>query len=279
MKSIKKLAIFLSISIAVFYISLNLYSNQFIAQFENQDFNNYLLESKRLYDTPIISKFSDSNLIKDEKKHGFISLASPTVVRVPKWIKKPLGKYYLYFSHHKGEYIKMAYSDSINGRWTIYNDTILSPKNSTLITYRTTQSNLKDVFNHNNSTETFALLSQLDFKNNNTSVDSNDPHIASPEIIINNESKEIVIFFHGMVSGNIQKCKIAISKDGLNFNAKSKILTGPYLKLVEYKNSYLGISMSGVFYKFSKNLKNMKMELMLLIKLHLNVVFLLSIFQ
>ena len=51
MKSIKKLAIFLSISIAVFYISLNLYSNQFIAQFENQDFNNYLLESKRLYDT------------------------------------------------------------------------------------------------------------------------------------------------------------------------------------------------------------------------------------
>ena len=121
----------------------------------------------------------------------------------------------------------MAYSDSINGRWTIYNDKILSLKNSTLITYRTTQSNLKDVFNHNNSNETFALLSQLDFKKNNTSVDSNDPHIASPEIIINNESKEIVMFFHGMVSGNIQKSKIAISKDGLNFNAKSKILTGP----------------------------------------------------
>jgi hypothetical protein len=88
----------------------------------------------------------------------------------------------------------------------------------------------------------------------------------TPEIIINNESKEIVIFFHGMVSGNIQKCKIAISKDGLNFNAKSKILTGPYLKLVEYKNSYLGISMSGVFYKFSKNLKNMKLEKGLFLK-------------
>lgn len=172
----------------------------------------------------------------------------------------------MYFSHHKGEYIKMAYSDSINGRWTIYNDKILSLKNSTLITYRTTQSNLKDVFNHNNSNETFALLSQLDFKKNNTSVDSNDPHIASPEIIINNESKEIVMFFHGMVSGNIQKSKIAISKDGLNFNAKSKILTGPYLKLVEYKNSYLGISMSGVFYKFSKNLKNMKLEKGLFLK-------------
>lgn len=26
----------------------------------------------------------------------------PSIIRIPPWIKKPLGRYYMYFAHHKG---------------------------------------------------------------------------------------------------------------------------------------------------------------------------------
>src|ERR1035441_6076482 len=32
------------------------------------------------------------------------NLNGPSIIRVPPWIKKPLGRYYMYFAHHKGQY-------------------------------------------------------------------------------------------------------------------------------------------------------------------------------
>ena len=29
-----------------------------------------------------------------------------SLIKVPDWIENPLGKYYLYFSHHNGKYIR-----------------------------------------------------------------------------------------------------------------------------------------------------------------------------
>src|SRR5262245_36697016 len=44
----------------------------------------------------------------------------PTVVRVPAGVPRPLGRYYLYFAHHMGGFIRLAYADSIAGPWKIY---------------------------------------------------------------------------------------------------------------------------------------------------------------
>src|SRR6185503_14642331 len=33
------------------------------------------------------------------------NINGPSLIRVPSWIPNPLGKYYLYFAHHKGRYI------------------------------------------------------------------------------------------------------------------------------------------------------------------------------
>src|SRR3954449_2577217 len=44
----------------------------------------------------------------------------PSIVRVPSWIPHPLGRYYAYFGHHKGQYIRLAYADAIGGPWKIY---------------------------------------------------------------------------------------------------------------------------------------------------------------
>ena len=32
-------------------------------------------------------------------------------------MKQPLGRYYLYFSHHAGKYIRLAYADRLEGPW------------------------------------------------------------------------------------------------------------------------------------------------------------------
>ena len=35
------------------------------------------------------------------------NINGPTVIKVPKWINDPLGRYYMYFAHHKGSHIKL----------------------------------------------------------------------------------------------------------------------------------------------------------------------------
>jgi hypothetical protein len=42
----------------------------------------------------------------------------PSLIRVPDWIEEPLGRYYLYFAHHDGQYIRLAYSNELHGPWT-----------------------------------------------------------------------------------------------------------------------------------------------------------------
>jgi hypothetical protein len=38
----------------------------------------------------------------------------------PLWITNRLGNYYLYFAHHSGKYIRLAYADDLKGPWKIY---------------------------------------------------------------------------------------------------------------------------------------------------------------
>lgn len=67
---------------------------------------------ERLDENPII-EISDST--GDSINH-------PSVIRVPEWVDNSLGKYYLYFSHKRGSYIRLAYADQIEGPWEIYEE-------------------------------------------------------------------------------------------------------------------------------------------------------------
>lgn len=48
------------------------------------------------------------------------NINGPSLIRVPAWIDNPLGQYYLYFSHHAGTYIRLAYADRLEGPWKIH---------------------------------------------------------------------------------------------------------------------------------------------------------------
>ena len=75
---------------------------------------------KRMNDGESIIKTSMSaRMVEEAEKLGYENINSPSVIRAPSWIKKPLGKYYMYFSHHKGNYIRMAFANKPEGPWTI----------------------------------------------------------------------------------------------------------------------------------------------------------------
>ena len=41
------------------------------------------------------------------------NINGPSLIEVPDWVRNPLGKFYLYFAHHNGAHIRLAYSNTL----------------------------------------------------------------------------------------------------------------------------------------------------------------------
>lgn len=80
------------------------------------------MKIKRFAENPIIRPDMDARMGDD--------INGPSLIRVPEWIEKPLGRYYLYFAHHKGEYIRLAYADRLAGPWKTHEPGTLQLKDS-----------------------------------------------------------------------------------------------------------------------------------------------------
>src|ERR1051325_11075203 len=74
--------------------------------------------AQRFHENPLISIATSKSL--GDNVNG------PSIIHVPQWIPHPLGRYYMYFAHHKGTYIRLAYSDSLRGPWKIYEPGVLN---------------------------------------------------------------------------------------------------------------------------------------------------------
>ena len=79
----------------------------------------------RLVDTPIITPTIHPILIEEAQKYGYTNINGPSLIKVPDWVSNKLGTYYLYFAHHKGPFIRMAYADTLTGPWTMYDKEIM----------------------------------------------------------------------------------------------------------------------------------------------------------
>jgi hypothetical protein len=53
------------------------------------------------------------------------NINGPSLIRVPEWVQNPLGKYYLYFAHHQGTYIRLAYANKLEGPWRLHGPGVL----------------------------------------------------------------------------------------------------------------------------------------------------------
>ena len=71
----------------------------------------------RLGDGPIIRPGMDARMGDN--------INGPSLIRVPAWVRRPLGRYYLYFAHHDGRYVRLAYADDLLGPWTTHEAGVL----------------------------------------------------------------------------------------------------------------------------------------------------------
>ena len=137
------------------------------------------------------------------------NINGPSLIRVPGWVQKPLGKYYLYFAHHGGKYIRLAYADRLEGPWKIKQGGVL-------------------------------LLADCPGANG---------HIASPDVIVDSDRKEVRMYFHGPAkAGGRQKSFLAVSEDGLDFKAREEILGEFYFRVFTFGGQWYALSKRGMMY-------------------------------
>tara|TARA_R110001606_G_scaffold337288_1_gene485336 strand:+ start:180 stop:1706 length:1527 start_codon:yes stop_codon:yes gene_type:complete len=142
------------------------------------------------------------------------NINGPSLIKVPDWVKNPLGKYYLYFSHHDGKYIRMAYSNNVEGPYSVHLEGTLK---------------LEDTPGRD--------------------------HIASPDVHIDNDKQEIIMYYHTPYD-DWQYTFKSTSKDGLNFKSENDNLGLFYFRVFKWNNRTFSIAKnkntSGISYEFIK---------------------------
>ena len=106
------------------------------------------------------------------------NINGPSLIRAPEWLPERLGEFYLYFADHKGSYIRLAVADDLLGPWRTHQPGALQ-------------------------------LSQTAFPKSDAEFDPKlgparkkghvYPHIASPDAIVDDESRQIRLYFHGQL--------------------------------------------------------------------------------
>jgi len=155
------------------------------------------------------------------------NINGPSLIRVPDWVKAPLGRYYLYFAHHQGRHIRLAYADYPEGPWTLHAPGALQLEDSTCRDHVASP----DVHVDESSRSIRMYFHGVAFADR----DATDGH----EKLFGEASWWI---------GN-QRTKVATSSDGLHFTARPEPLGASYFRVFSYGGWIYSLAMPGVFYR------------------------------
>ena len=193
------------------------------------------LRVERLLDRPIITPDLHPSL--------GVNIQGPSLIRVPDWVENALGAYYLYFADHKGHYIRLAYADEVLGPWTIHPPGSLRIADSHFLTeppevapdvaarLRASQERRGVPMSHDGLFE------------------ATTPHIASPDVHVDDASRRIVMYFHGLDDVSTQVTRVATSPDGIRFEGRPERLGRTYLRAFRHDGHTYAMSMPGQFYR------------------------------
>lgn len=161
------------------------------------------------------------------------NINGPSLVTAPAWLDNPPAKYLLYFAHHEGRSIRLAVADRLTGPWKIVQPGPLD-------------------LEHSLFAETSPAEEDLDpeaRRHIEAGADGNYPHIASPDVWVDDDRQEIRMYYHGRLANGLQRTRLAMSRDGLNFTARLPLLGLPYLKLLVHDGWYYAVAMPAQLYR------------------------------
>jgi len=178
---------------------------------------------ERLPDNPVIYPYMDQRMGDN--------INGPSLIRAPEWLSDPVGKYYLYFAHHKGRYIRLAYADDICGPWQIYSPGALDVTAS--------------LFEKEDPPVAAATAAGRAEWLEKLGDDFLYAHVASPDVHVDHENKKILMYYHGLLGNGDQQSRIAQSGDGIHFESMEPLLGPPYFRGFRYRQYIYAIAWGG----------------------------------
>ena len=196
---------------------------------------------QRLLDRPIISA--------DLHPSIGTNIQGPSMIRVPEWIEDRLGSYYLYFADHKGSYIRLAYADQPTGPWIIHPPGSLQLAQSRFL-------NEPPIASMEQVARFEARLKERGTPISHDALSEiTTPHIASPDVHVDAMGRRIVMYFHGLEDVGMQVSRVAVSHNGIDFEAQPEILGPSYFRIFSHHDMTYALAMPGQFYRSKDGLR------------------------
>ncbi|QNL52411.1 hypothetical protein H8S90_05100 [Olivibacter sp. SDN3] len=147
------------------------------------------------------------------KESDGTNINGPSLIKTPDWLPNKLGKYYLYFAHHQGKYIRLAYTDDLKKNWKIFDKGTLQLTDCAVC----------------------------------------HGHVASPDVFVDDTNKQIVLYFHSPLVENQQSkgqySYRAASDDGINFKVDTTALGISYFRVFDWNGTHYAIARTGQLYR------------------------------
>lgn len=137
------------------------------------------------------------------------NINGPSLIRAPEWIPTPLGKYYLYFAHHRGTHIRLAYADRLEGPWRVFEPGTLKLSDAVC-------------FDH---------------------IASPDVHVCHAEKRIR------MYFHGPVAGYPHQVSMVALSRDGIRFQALPQVLGQSYFRVFRWSGWHFAVARGGRLFR------------------------------
>ena len=171
----------------------------------------------------------------DRQSSDGANIDGPSMIRIPSFVSNDQransnARYYLYFGHHDGDYIRMAWSASPAGPFTLFR----------------ADANVGERGVMDNNNTHIQLDEGIEIRRN---------HIASPDVHVDEANDRFILYFHSgspyRFNGrdiNSQRTWVNTSDDGLFFRRRDTrpVQLGPsYFKVFENRNTLYAVHNDG----------------------------------
>ncbi|MEZ4675590.1 MAG: hypothetical protein R2932_15270 [Caldilineaceae bacterium] len=159
------------------------------------------------------------------------NINGPSLIRVPEWLPNRLGNYYLYFAHHQGKFIRLAYADAVAGPWQIYDPGTL----------------------HLEQTPCYGHIASPDLH-----IDEVNQCIRmyyhGPALSREDAATEPITQRFPTLGG--QRSFVATSLDGIHFTSATEVLGSSYFRVFNWQGTTYALGMPGIFYRSADGFTN-----------------------